>query len=92
MQIATETITPQTARTWLLELNQNNQRPIERRVQHFAADMKNGRWKNCYQPISFDADGTLADGQHRLRAIVESGVTLTCLVARGVPRELVYLV
>jgi hypothetical protein len=49
--------------------------------------MKRGYWALNHQPIAFDEEGNLLDGQHRLAAIVRSGKTIRMLVARNVPRE-----
>jgi hypothetical protein len=55
-------------------------------VAKYAKDMVNGDWTPCPEPITFYADGALADGQHRLWAIVESNTTQTMPVARNLPR------
>jgi hypothetical protein len=86
MDITVENITPNKAQSWL-NLNTGN-RPMRSGVaEKYADDMSNGRWTNCPEPISFYADNTLADGQHRLWAIVESGVAIRMPVARGLRRE-----
>jgi hypothetical protein len=46
--------------------------------------MKGGSWRLTHQGIAFNCDGTLLDGQHRLAAIIESGIAVQMLVARGV--------
>lgn len=85
MHITIETITPKMAESWL-NLNTNN-RPLREGVaEKYAADMKAGDWTNCPEPISFYADNSLADGQHRLYAIVESGVSVRMPVARGLSK------
>ena len=48
--------------------------------------MLSGDWSLTHQGIAFYDDGSLADGQHRLNAIVSSGVTVKMQVAYGVPR------
>lgn len=40
----------------------------------YAKDMVNGNWTFCGDSIKFDKDGNLIDGQHRLKAIIESGI------------------
>ena len=50
-------------------------------------DMEAGNWQWNGESIKFAEDGTLLDGQHRLAAIAESGVTLPVLVVRGLPNE-----
>lgn len=41
-------------------------------VEKYAHDMKTGNWTECPVPISFYENGDIADGQHRLWAIIES--------------------
>jgi hypothetical protein len=48
--------------------------------------MKNGAFELTHQGIAFYEDGCLADGQHRLSAIVKSGVTVQMMVARGIEK------
>jgi hypothetical protein len=86
MHIVIETITPKVAEAWL-NANKSNRKLRDGIVEKYANDMKRGGWTNCPEPISFYADGDLADGQHRLWAIVESGTSQTFPVARGLSRE-----
>lgn len=46
------------------------------KVKKMAKDMREGHWDTTHQGIAIASDGTLVDGQHRLLAIVESGVTV----------------
>lgn len=69
------TITPEVA-TRLLENNSGNRTISDQVVQQYAREMRAGRWKETGNPINISKDGTLLNGQHRLWAIVESGVTL----------------
>lgn len=81
-----ETITPEKAEKWLNKNNSNRHlRPGL--VEKYARDMKDGNWTNCAAPIWFYENGDVADGQHRLWAIVESGTTQRMLVGRGLSRE-----
>ena len=84
MQVTIENITPARAAE-LLTANTNN-RPLRRTVvEHYADEMKTGRWLLTHQGIALNCDGTLLDGQHRLAAIVESGMPQRMVVTRGVP-------
>ena len=51
--------------------------------------MQNGEWKLNGKSICFDWNGRLLNGQHRLSAVVRSGVPLTTLVVRGLDPALV---
>lgn len=66
-----ERITPAQA-TKYLNQNQGNRKLREGYVERLAEDMRRGNWTECMAPIVFYEDGTIADGQHRLWAIVES--------------------
>jgi hypothetical protein len=85
MDIRIETVTPQKAEIWL-NVNKNNRKMRDGVAEKYADDMRNGRWTNCPTPIAFYDDGDLADGQHRLWAILESGAPQTFPIARGLSR------
>jgi hypothetical protein len=84
MMSTVEVVTPELAVAYLY-CNRNNRRIRERLVSHYAQEMRSGRWALNHQGIAFGRDGSLQDGQHRLHAIIESGVDVTMLVTRGVP-------
>lgn len=86
MDTRTETITPAKAEAWL-NTNTSNRKLRSGVVEQYASDMKAGRWTRCLMPIAFYADGELADGQHRLWAIVESSTSQEFLIARGLSRK-----
>jgi hypothetical protein len=78
-------ITPKDAQRLLLR-NHKNQRSIRKHVvQRYADDMRRGLWMGENgETIKVADDGTVLDGQHRLTAIVESGIAITCLIVTGV--------
>lgn len=59
-------------------------------VERYARDMRNGKWRKTGEPIIFDEDGKLVDGQHRMWAVIESGCTIEMLVVRGVPLDAIH--
>lgn len=77
-----ETINPDKALLYL-KFNTNNRPFRESHVKALAFDMMNGDWQVTHQGIAFDTTGRLIDGQHRLRAIIESGVPIQIQVTRG---------
>lgn len=85
MEVTSERITPAKAEAWL-NRNKTNRKLRTGVAEKYSDDMRAGRWTTCPMPISFYADGDLADGQHRLFAIVDSGLPQTFLVARGLER------
>lgn len=83
-----ETITPALAESMLKNLGRMENRAIRPgRLEMYASDMSAGQWQQSGVPIIFDAEGGLIDGQHRLAAVVRSGITQVFAVSRGVPRE-----
>lgn len=77
-----ERITPDIAEH-ILANNVGNRRVAKRIVQKYAAEMKSGNWKLNYEPIVISKTGKLLNGQHRLLAVVESGVSVDLYVIRG---------
>ncbi len=77
-------VTPELAAKWLLK-NTSNRAVRKGRVKAFARDMKAGAWSFNPQPISFGTDDGILDGQHRLLAIIESGVSVQMAVWFDVP-------
>jgi hypothetical protein len=70
------TITPSLAAIWL-QSNTKNYRKISRvHVKNLKSELTGNVWMTTCQGIGFDTEGTLVDGQNRLTAIVESGVTV----------------
>lgn len=69
----------------LLANNPSNRNVSQERVCQYATDMLVGEWNVTGQGISICEDGHLLDGQHRLYAIIKSGVTVPMLVTTGLP-------
>lgn len=83
MNLHVMTVTPELAKAWLAK-NGKNRRISQVHVNRLADAMKHGRWVLNGQTVSFDLEGRLLDGQHRLSAVVESGQTIQMAVAVGV--------
>lgn len=81
-------VSPELARTWLTK-NTKNRNIVQSSVDALTQDMRSGNWHFTNQGIGFYKDGTLADGQHRLHAIIKSGVTVTMQVTHGLDDEAV---
>lgn len=69
-------ITREIAKGWLENHNHRNRTIRWNRVKLLSEEMKKGRFVNNGDPIRFDINGELLDGQHRLAAVVDSGYTL----------------
>lgn len=77
-------VTPAMAAEILVGNTENrNLRP--RYVRQLAGAMERGEWILNGEPVQIADSGLLLNGQHRLSAVVESGVTVQMLVIRGLP-------
>ncbi|MGL6193910.1 MAG: hypothetical protein ACRC2T_03715 [Thermoguttaceae bacterium] len=72
-------VTPELAKKWLVG-NIHNRQIINSKVSDFIRDIVDGKWSRTHQGIAFSPDGVLVDGQHRLHAIAQSGITVSMLV------------
>lgn len=79
-------ITPSDAEE-ILKFNTANRDIRKSVVRDLAAAMRRGEWKTTHQGISISKTHRLLDGQHRLLAIVESGITCLIQVTTGQPDE-----
>ncbi len=78
-------VTPDIARKWL-ESNPAN-RPIRQGwVENLCGRMRRGEWRLA-EPLMFDQEGNLLDGQHRLLALVRSGTAQEMVVLGNYPRD-----
>lgn len=94
-----ETITPKWAEEILTRHNDRvakgefSQRKIARGViRKYISDMKAGVWELSPEPIVIDENDDLTDGQHRLEAVHQSGVTIKAMVTYGWPPETIDLI
>lgn len=81
-----ETITPDLAEE-LLKSNIKNRSVSPKLVEKYANDMLNNLWGLTHQGIALYEDYTIADGQHRLMAIVKSKRPQKMLVTYGLAKE-----
>ena len=75
-------VTPAQAEEWLGHNTRNRhlRKPV---VAQYARDMLAGAWGRSESAICFAATGELLNGQHRLHAVIKSGVTVRMLVMTG---------
>jgi len=74
-------VTPEMAHAWLAG-QANNRKPSDRTIAKYALAMKQGTWlADPRMALSFDENGRLADGQHRLFAVIEHGAPVDFYVA-----------
>jgi hypothetical protein len=83
-------VTPEIAANWLA-YNTSNRQLRKSLVRDYAAQMKDGEWMVTHQQIAFTGNltlpGRLIDGQHRLSAVILSGVSVRMAVAFGVDEK-----
>ena len=79
-------VTPRLA-GWLLELNTGNRPMMKRNLERFRNILREGGWMNTGEPIIISQEGVLNDGQHRLKAIVDTGISVAMDLRFGIARE-----
>lgn len=79
-----ERISPRKARS-LLGRNDRNRNLRMERVRELSGAMQRGEWELNGETIKIAQDGALLDGQHRLQAVLHSGITIASVVVRGLP-------
>lgn len=79
-------VTPELAQQFLNDIEkQRNASNV--RTERYTLDMDSGNWPFTGDPMRFDTKGNFMDGQHRCRAIVESGQAQPVLIIRGLPAQ-----
>lgn len=91
LKIGLEMVNATIAAQWL-ERNVSNRTLRKRKVVEYRRDMLGGAWRDVGDPIRFDTNGMMCDGQHRMHALVqasedEPGLEFEFLVVRGVQPE-----
>ena len=87
LKLREELVTPEMALTWLTKHNERNRRIREPRVKGYADTMTSLRWMQTGESVIFDRQGQLLDGQHRLKAVFDSGVACWFVIVEGVDPE-----
>lgn len=87
--VAVETIDAETAETYLLKTDHNPRKPRQAMVDRYARDMAAGNWHLGSGFLAFDLCGCLVQGQHTLRAVVESDSIIEVVVFRNLTPEAV---
>lgn len=86
MYARVETITPEVAKAYLRH-NVKNRNIRKHDVRMYAKDMKHGKWQLSPQGIAFYENGNLADGQHRLEAVIVADCPVEMWVVYDVPND-----
>lgn len=81
--VSHELITPEYA-SELLKGNTHNRKSNEKQIKKLAELHATEHWVQTGDPIRLTHDGIVVDGQHRLLAIVKSGIPQFYFIMRGV--------
>jgi hypothetical protein len=88
MNIEKKLITPSIA-IEMLKNNDGNRRMKMPSVYRYSQEMKNGKWKeDTGELIKISKSGKVLDGQHRLKAVIHSGVSIYFHIAYGLSDEI----
>jgi hypothetical protein len=79
-------ITPQLAKEILKHRKIRNRGTSTLHIHRLATAMKNGEWVIA-DPILVNCDGSLIDGQHRLKAVIQANLPIGFLVIEGYDPE-----
>jgi len=79
-------VTPEIALEWLRR-NGANRPQSQARIRYFEGELKAGRAALTHQGIALDTNGNVQDGQHRLLAIVSTGIPWLLNVTEDAPVE-----
>lgn len=88
LDVSCKMVTSQVAKDWLGGCRKNRS-PSKSRIKRYRHAMDKGEWR-VSQPLLFDLDDKLLDGQHRLHAVVLHGKPIEFIVIRGYDRAEVF--
>lgn len=80
-------VTPIVAKDWLQRNSPRNRHIRPLKVDEYSRSMISGHWRDLGDPIIFDVDGNLQNGQHRLLAVIKSQMTITLGVIYNAPLD-----
>ena len=86
MKVEIKNVTPEFA-SILLEQNNSNRKINKNQLDMLCRTIEAGHWRLTHQGVAIYEDGTLADGQHRLNAIVKTGISCEMPVFYGIKKE-----
>ena len=84
IEVFEQTITPQIAQYILIHHNKDNRKITNSQVNKIAKSIRTDGWLKDGQPLTFNKEGNITEGQHRLHAIVSEDVTVPMIVVLGV--------
>ena len=84
IEVFEQGITPQIAQYILIHHNKDNRKVTNSQVNKIAKSIRTDGWLKDGQPLTFNVDGNITEGQHRLHAIVAEDVTVPMIIVLGV--------
>ncbi len=84
IEVFEENITPQIAQYILIHHNKDNRKITNSQVNKIAKSIRTDGWLRDGQPLTFNKEGNITEGQHRLHAIISEDVTVPIIVVLGV--------
>lgn len=82
-------VTPEMAQRWL-SVESKNRHVSNSRVDQLRRDIVDGKWVANGDTIKIGDYGEVIDGQHRLRAVIASGIAIKTLVVFGLSHSEVF--
>jgi len=79
-------ITPEIARVIWQHKNINRGLHLSQ-IRRLERALTQQRWQLNGEPLIFDADGRLVEGQHRIKAVIDTDVSIITLVVHGIDWE-----
>ncbi len=80
-------VTPSIAQYILIHHNKDNRKVTNSQVNKIAKSIRVDGWLRDGQPLTFNVEGNITEGQHRLHAIVAEDVTVPMIVVLGVDTD-----
>ena len=80
-------VTPALAKMWLESSNTENRNLVELNLRKMIADVEQEAWIDSGQTITFDLEGVLINGQHRLHLCLETNQAIAFDIIFGLPKK-----
>tara|TARA_S200000501_G_scaffold368833_1_gene407296 strand:+ start:2292 stop:3284 length:993 start_codon:yes stop_codon:yes gene_type:complete len=85
VHVSIEFITPQQAQIYINRNFANNRKTVKNSIQELEREMKAGRFTLSDSAICFNTENILVNGQHRLLAVIKTGLTQPFIVIKNLP-------
>lgn len=79
-------VTPEIAKH-LLQFNKKNRTKKKNTIDFYVKEMLEGRWVFNGEPVQFNTEGEMVNGQHRLEAQIIAEKTYPVAIVRNIPVE-----